>query len=69
MNACFFPLHQPTVQIFVGKKNDSFYFPGHSLREKRSFGSWGRRSRRHYRPSYRRRYHYRHGYCARYWGK
>ncbi|XP_058953196.1 inactive protein tyrosine kinase pTKL [Pocillopora verrucosa] len=42
---------------------------GHNLREKRSFRSWGRRSRRHYRPSYRRRYHYRYGYCARYWGK
>ncbi|CAH3156475.1 unnamed protein product, partial [Pocillopora meandrina] len=40
---------------------------GHNLREKRSVGWWGRRSRRHYRPSYRRRYRY--GYCARYWGK
>ena len=26
MNACFFPLHQPTVQIFVGKKTILFIF-------------------------------------------
>ena len=26
MNACFFPLHQPTVQMFVGKKTILFIF-------------------------------------------